>query len=164
MNLWKTEWKYFSYPLRFTKKLCFLEGYCAPSGNGNIQLKATKKDIRFYIRTLPFVDPWKFWLFLIVTWITKRRRRSSVSTVKFSTDCQALCKNWQSVLWTEKHITRVPLCTAHNTPAILGHAATPPHNKWRRNLTECFNINITSARLNCKLSDDGRRPKHVAAI
>jgi hypothetical protein len=34
-------------------------------------------------------------------------------------------------------------CTAHNTHAILGHAATSPHNKLRRNLTECFNINIT---------------------
>jgi hypothetical protein len=54
--------------------------------------------------------------------------------------------------------------TAHNTHAILGHAATPPHNKLRHNLTECFNINITLARLNCKLPDDGRRPKHVVAI
>ena len=33
-----------------------------------------------------------------------------------------------------------------------------------RNLTECFNINITLARLNCKLPDDGRRLKHVGAI
>ena len=33
-----------------------------------------------------------------------------------------------------------------------------------RNLTECFNINITLAMLNCKLTDDGRRPKHVVAI
>ena len=41
------------------------------------------------------------------------------------------------------------------------HAATPPHNKLRRNFTECFNINIILARLNSKLSDDGRRPKHV---
>ena len=32
--------------------------------------------------------------------------------------------------------------TAHNSHAILGHAATPPHNKLRCNLTECFNINI----------------------
>ena len=54
--------------------------------------------------------------------------------------------------------------TAQNTHAILGHAATPPHNKLRRNLTECFNINITLARRNCKLPDDGRRPKHVGAI
>ena len=36
--------------------------------------------------------------------------------------------------------------------------------KLRRNFTECFNVNITSARLNCKLPDDGRRPKHVGAI
>jgi len=41
-----------------------------------------------------------------------------------------------------------------------GHAATPPNN----NLTECFNINMTVARFNCKLPDDGRRPKHVEAI
>jgi len=32
------------------------------------------------------------------------------------------------------------------------------------NLTECFNINVTLARLNCKLPDDRRRPKHVGAI
>ena len=32
------------------------------------------------------------------------------------------------------------------------------------NFTECFNINITLARLICKLPDDGRRPKHIAAI
>jgi hypothetical protein len=56
------------------------------------------------------------------------------------------------------------LCTAHNTHAILGHATTPPRNKLRRNLTECYYINITLARLNCKLPDDGRRPKHVGAI
>ena len=56
------------------------------------------------------------------------------------------------------------LCTAHSTHAILGHAATPPHNKSRRNFTECFNINITPALLNCKLPDDGRSPKHVEAI
>ena len=56
------------------------------------------------------------------------------------------------------------LCTAHGTHTILGHAATPPHNKLRRKLTECFNINITLARLNCKLPDDGRKPKHVGAI
>jgi len=36
--------------------------------------------------------------------------------------------------------------------------------KLRRNLTECFNINTTLARLNCKLPDDGRRPKRVGAI
>ena len=47
---------------------------------------------------------------------------------------------------------------------ILGHAVTPPRKKLRRNLTECFNINITLVRLNCKLPDDGRRPKHVGAI
>ena len=41
---------------------------------------------------------------------------------------------------------------------------TPPHKKLRSNLTVSFNINITLARLNCKLSDDGRRPKHVGAV
>ena len=46
------------------------------------------------------------------------------------------------------------LCTAHNTHS----------NKLRRNLTECFNININLARLICKLPDDGRRPKHVGTI
>ena len=56
------------------------------------------------------------------------------------------------------------LCTAHSTHAILGHAATPPHNKLRRSLNECFNTNITLAKFNCKLPDDGRRPKHVGAI
>ena len=60
--------------------------------------------------------------------------------------------------------TSVPLCTAHNAHAILGRAAIPPHNKLGRNFTECFNINITLASLICKLPDDGRRPKHVAAI
>ena len=54
--------------------------------------------------------------------------------------------------------------TAHNTNAILGHTATPPHKKLRRNFTECFNINITSARLNYKLPDDGLRPKRLGAI
>jgi hypothetical protein len=54
--------------------------------------------------------------------------------------------------------------TAHSTHAILGHAATPPHNKLRRTFTACFNININLARLNCKLPDHGRRPKHVGAI
>ena len=48
--------------------------------------------------------------------------------------------------------------------AILEHAATPPHNKLRCNLAECSNINITLARLNCKLPDEGRRPKRVGAI
>ena len=52
------------------------------------------------------------------------------------------------------------LSTAHNTHVILGHAATPPN----KNLTECLNINITLARLNCRLPDDDRRPKHVGAI
>ena len=45
-----------------------------------------------------------------------------------------------------------------STHAIPGHAATPPHNKLRRNLTE-----VNLARLNCKLPDDGRRSKHVGA-
>ena len=33
------------------------------------------------------------------------------------------------------------------TPLVYSqHAATQPHNKKRRNVTECFNINITLAR------------------
>ena len=40
---------------------------------------------------------------------------------------------------------------AHNTHGILGDAATPQHNTLRCNLTECFNINISLARHNCKL-------------
>jgi hypothetical protein len=56
------------------------------------------------------------------------------------------------------------LHTAHSTHAIPGHAATPAHNKLRRNFTECSNINITLARLNRKLPYDGRRPKDVGAI
>ena len=56
------------------------------------------------------------------------------------------------------------VCTAHNTHDIAGHAATPPHKKLRCNLTESFIINISLGRLNCKIPDDGRRPKHVGAI
>jgi len=62
----------------------------------------------------------------------------------------------------QSYIERM-LRKTHSPHVIPGHAATPTHNKLRRNLTECFNINITLARLNCKLPD-GRRPKHVAAI
>ena len=36
--------------------------------------------------------------------------------------------------------------------------------KLRRYFTECFNINITLARFNARLPDDGRRPKHIGAI
>jgi len=41
-----------------------------------------------------------------------------------------------------------------------------PHHRTTNNdvTTECFNINITLARLNCKLPDDGHRPKHVGAF
>jgi hypothetical protein len=46
-------------------------------------------------------------------------------------------------------------CAVHST-----HAATSPNN----NITECFNIKITLARLNFKLPNDCRRPKHVVAI
>ena len=52
------------------------------------------------------------------------------------------------------------LFSAHSSHVTLVHAATPPNN----NLTECLNINVTLARLDCKLPDDGRRPKHVEAI
>ena len=40
----------------------------------------------------------------------------------------------------------------------LGHVATPQNN----NFPECFNINITLARL--KRKHPGRRPKHVGAV
>ena len=49
-------------------------------------------------------------------------------------------------------------CVLHSTHVTLGHAATPPNN----NFTEGLNIDITLVRLNCKLPDDDRRPKHVA--
>ena len=62
------------------------------------------------------------------------------------------------------HSMACVLCKAQNRQAILGHAATSPHNKLRRNLTECFNINITLTRFNFKLPDDDRRPKNVGAI
>ena len=81
--------------------------------------------------------------------------------------CAVLCTahNTHNILLCTAHNTHtILLCTAHNTHAILGHAATPPHNKLRRNLTECFNINITLARFNCKLPIDGRIPKHVGAF
>ena len=66
------------------------------------------------------------------------------------------------VVWQHVPVWRVyyVLCTAHRTHITLGRAAAPPNN----NLTECLNINITSARLNCKLPDDGRRQKQVGAI
>ena len=54
-------------------------------------------------------------------------------------------------------------CAEHSTHAVLGYAATPPHEKLLCNLTECFNINITLAGLICKLPDDGRRSKLVGA-
>ena len=50
--------------------------------------------------------------------------------------------------------------TAHSTHVTLRHAATPPSN----NFTECLSISLTLARLDCKLPDDGRRPKHVEPI
>jgi len=53
------------------------------------------------------------------------------------------------------------VCRAlHSTQYTSHTAATPPNN----NFTECLDINISLARLNCKLPDDGRRPKHVGAI
>jgi len=51
------------------------------------------------------------------------------------------------------------LFTAHSTHVALGHAVTPPN----KNFTECLKINITLTRLNYKLPDDGRRPKHVGS-
>ena len=67
------------------------------------------------------------------------------------------CASMECVLWAV-------LRTAHSTHAILRHAAIPTHNKLRRNLIECSNINMILARLNCQLLDYGCRPKHVGAI
>ena len=44
---------------------------------------------------------------------------------------------------------------------VWQHAATPPHNDL---YLPNFNLNITLARLMCKLPDDGRIPKHVGAV
>ena len=44
------------------------------------------------------------------------------------------------------------------------HSTQYTHHKLPHNLTECFNINTTLARLNCKLPDGGRRTKLVGAI
>jgi len=82
-------------------------------------------------------------------------------------DFQECFKKWQRCCdrcQASEGDTSVPLCTAHSTHAMLGHAATPLHNKLRRNLTECFNINITLARLSYMLPDEGCRPKRVGAI
>ena len=38
------------------------------------------------------------------------------------------------------------------------------HSVKLRNVTECFNINITLARFSASSLIDGRRPKHVGAI
>ena len=58
----------------------------------------------------------------------------------------------------------------HSVKLLFGGVATCPSvlcalcAVQNNNFTECLNINITSARLNCKLPDDDRRPKHVGAI
>ena len=62
-------------------------------------------------------------------------------------------------------LAKVTLILRHSVRLLfggvtLGHAATSPNN----NLTECLNINVTLARLNRKLPDDDRRPKHEGAI
>ena len=55
-------------------------------------------------------------------------------------------------------LANVILILKHSVRLFGGVAACP------NNLTECFNINITLTRLNSKLHDDDRRPKHVGAI
>jgi len=55
-----------------------------------------------------------------------------------------------------KHSVRL-----HHNLLYGGVAACP---SMKCNLTECFNINITLARLNCKLPDDGHRLNNVGAI
>jgi hypothetical protein len=47
---------------------------------------------------------------------------------------------------------------------MVQHAATPLHNTYRHNFTDCFNISVTLASLKYKVPDDGRGPKHVGAI
>jgi hypothetical protein len=88
-----------------------------------------------------------------------------ILTLKYSVSLRRnlLCSGVAACLSVARVLCAV-LCRAHNTHATLRHGATPLHNKPRRKLTECFNINITLARLNCKLPDDGHRPKHVGAI
>ena len=96
--------------------------------------------------------------------VTVRFRRTRPVKLKILVYCKII---WRNTLATVgRHLLKAesPLCTAHSTHDILGHAATPPHNKLQRNFTKCFNINITLARLNCKFPDDGRRPKHVGAV
>jgi len=44
---------------------------------------------------------------------------------------------------------------------VWQHAATQPHSPQQRTFTDL--INVTLARLICKLPDDGRVPKHVGA-
>ena len=56
------------------------------------------------------------------------------------------------------------LCSAQHTIHTPFWDMLPHHRKLQRNVSECLYINITLARLNCKLPDDGRRPKHVGAI
>ena len=36
--------------------------------------------------------------------------------------------------------------------------------KLRRYFTECFNINVNFSQVQCRLPDDGPRPKYVVAI
>ena len=45
---------------------------------------------------------------------------------------------------------------------VWQHAATQPYSPYRRTFTDL--INVTLARLICKLPDDGRRRKHVGEI
>jgi hypothetical protein len=53
---------------------------------------------------------------------------------------------------------------ALNCEVVWQYAAAPPHDTYRRNFMDCFNISVTLARLKCKLPDDGLGPKYVGAI
>jgi len=51
----------------------------------------------------------------------------------------------------------------HTPPWTWYKMLTPSHIPWRRIVNDYF-TNVTLAMLKCKLPDDGRRPKHVAAV
>ena len=69
-------------------------------------------------------------------------------------------------------LAKIILILRHSVRLLFGGVAACPSvtcvlfavQSGTYNLTECLNINIILARLNYKLPDDGRRPKHVGAI
>ena len=64
---------------------------------------------------------------------------------KFPEEYKLYSEHGESLKTTKTYyFPTVHISVSHDT---MGHAATPPHNKLRRNFTECFNINITLARI-----------------